>query len=255
MSKIISFISGKGGVGTSFVASTFAMSLSSGGSKCLLIDYAFLSRSDDIFLNLTSRVLYNISDVLEGKCNIKDAIVLSDDSALPDFMASSPQMYPEDCRVNFKKAIREIAAEYDYIIFDVNTLSANGFDVCVNLSDKFIAVTTEDYLSVRNTALYVRRIKDIKDSANIYLDINMVRSVSDASGISAESIADEVGVSLIGITPYENIDLLFSEKNTPPIRTDTDFFEEVKNMCIRLSGGSAPLSKKFTGKKFFGRFK
>ncbi len=253
MAKIISFISGKGGVGTSHLASAAAMQFASAGKKCLLIDYAFGSRSDDIILNLTSRVLYNISDVLEGKCKVKDAIVISDEDNLPDFIASSPALYPENQTVNFKKIVRELSAEYDFIVFDINTMYARGIDVCIGLSDILTAVTTEDYLSVRNTALCVRHALDINCKAEAYLCINKVLSTVDASGVCAEDIIDEIGAALIGIIPFDPS--VSDGQGIRPQSKNEPFEDAVKRICIRLSGMNTPLPKKFTGRKFFGRNK
>ena len=74
--KVIAVTSGKGGVGKSTLTVSLGIAAASSGKRVLLIELDAGLRGMDIMLGL-SGVVYDLGDLLEGRCNINSAIIPS----------------------------------------------------------------------------------------------------------------------------------------------------------------------------------
>ena len=68
MPKIITVTSGKGGVGKSSLSTGLSRAFVSLGQTVLLIELDVGLRGVDVMLGLTDRVVYDLGDVLTGRC-------------------------------------------------------------------------------------------------------------------------------------------------------------------------------------------
>ena len=75
MARKIVVTSGKGGVGKTTVTANLGMYLSALGARVALIDIDFGLNNLDVVMGIENRVVYDISDVLEGRCRVKQALV------------------------------------------------------------------------------------------------------------------------------------------------------------------------------------
>lgn len=75
MSKVIMVTSFKGGVGKTTVSANLSMALARRGNRVVAVDCDLESRCLDIVLGLEDASLYNVSDVLSGRCSPSEAIV------------------------------------------------------------------------------------------------------------------------------------------------------------------------------------
>ena len=72
MGEVIVITSGKGGVGkTTNNSEIIGIGLSSAGKKVLVIDTDLGLRNLDVVLGLENRIVYNLVDVIESKCRLK----------------------------------------------------------------------------------------------------------------------------------------------------------------------------------------
>ena len=75
MSRIITMTSGKGGVGKSSVSVNLAMALAHHQYKVCLIDGDFGLKNLDVMMGLENRVVYDLNDVIQGRCDIHQVLV------------------------------------------------------------------------------------------------------------------------------------------------------------------------------------
>lgn len=75
MGKAIVITSGKGGVGKTTAVANIGTGLAMRGFKTVLVDTDIGLRNLDLLLGLENRIVYNLVDVVEGKCNLKQALV------------------------------------------------------------------------------------------------------------------------------------------------------------------------------------
>ena len=80
--KVITITSGKGGVGKTPLLQTSPSHLAADGSKVVCIDGDIGLRNLDVILGLENRIVYDIVDVIEGRCRLKQAMIR--DKKLPE---------------------------------------------------------------------------------------------------------------------------------------------------------------------------
>ena len=119
MSEVIVITSGKGGVGKTTTTANVGTGLAKEGKKVVLIDTDIGLRNLDVVMGLENRIVYNLVDVVEGNCRIKQAMIK--DKKYPNlFLLPSAQtrdktsVTPEQ----MSKLVEELKSEFDYIILD-----------------------------------------------------------------------------------------------------------------------------------------
>ena len=75
MSRVIVVTSGKGGVGKSSISVNLASALAFSKFKVCLIDGDFGLKNLDVMMGLENRVVYDLNDVVEGRCTIEQVLV------------------------------------------------------------------------------------------------------------------------------------------------------------------------------------
>ena len=75
MSEVIVITSGKGGVGKTTTTANVGTGLAKLDQKVVLIDTDIGLRNLDVVMGLENRIVYNLVDVVEGNCRIKQALI------------------------------------------------------------------------------------------------------------------------------------------------------------------------------------
>ena len=75
MCEVIVVTSGKGGVGKTTTSANVGTGLAKMGKKVCLIDTDIGLRNLDVVMGLENRIVYNLVDVIEGNCRIKQALI------------------------------------------------------------------------------------------------------------------------------------------------------------------------------------
>ena len=73
--QVITITSGKGGVGKTTAVANLATALAADGRKVVCIDGDIGLRNLDVIMGLENRIVYDIVDVIEGRCKLKQAMI------------------------------------------------------------------------------------------------------------------------------------------------------------------------------------
>ena len=73
MGEVIVITSGKGGVGKTTTTANIGAGLSWLGKKVIVIDTDLGLRNLDVVMGLENQIVYNLVDVIEGTCRLKQA--------------------------------------------------------------------------------------------------------------------------------------------------------------------------------------
>ena len=117
MSEVIVVTSGKGGVGKTTTSANVGTGLASLGKKVVLIDTDIGLRNLDVVMGLENRIVYNLVDVVEGNCRIKQALIK--DKRYPSLYLMPSAQTRDKSSVNPGQMIKMIAAlkeQFDYIL-------------------------------------------------------------------------------------------------------------------------------------------
>ena len=79
MNEVIVVTSGKGGVGKTTTTANLGIGLAHLNKRVVMVDTDIGLRNLDVVLGLENRIIYNLVDVIEGNCRIKQALIQCDD--------------------------------------------------------------------------------------------------------------------------------------------------------------------------------
>ena len=116
-SEVIVVTSGKGGVGKTTTSANVGTGLAKMGKKVCLIDTDIGLRNLDVVMGLENRIVYNLVDVVEGNCRIKQALIR--DKKHPGLYLMPSAQTKDKSAVTpgqMIKVIEGLKEQYDYII-------------------------------------------------------------------------------------------------------------------------------------------
>lgn len=205
MSSVISFVSGKGGVGKTSLCVLTGLSLSSQGKKTLIIETDSGLRGLDLILGVYDKTAFDLSDALRGNDEILAKSIIKCDFCSGLYAicaAASPDYHIR--KESLRWAVNTLRREFDVILLDAPAGMGNEVDSVCAVSDKMVLVTTPDAVTVRGTSVLSSYYYDrgCKDQSLI---INMVETSKRARNQinDFDTIIDTVGARLIGVVPFE----------------------------------------------------
>ncbi len=119
MGEVIVITSGKGGVGKTTTVANVGTALSLRGKKTVVLDADIGLRNLDVVMGLENRIVYDIVDVVEGVCKLKQALIkdkrfenlyLIPAAQTRDKNAVSPEQMKELCD--------QLRESFDYVLID-----------------------------------------------------------------------------------------------------------------------------------------
>lgn len=210
--KTIVVTSGKGGVGKTTVCAFLGAALASRGRRTIVCDLDFGLNNLDVSLGLESRVVYDISDALSGRCRASQAIIASD-AVKNLFMIGSGHVYnaKELPSHNLKQLLDGLKPKFDYILLDCPAGIDAGFHRAVCAADEALLVVTPSLTALRDADKVLSILRSYKLSM-ISVVVNFVRGDLIASGdaLSISEIENLLKLKVIGAIPQDD-DLLLSK--------------------------------------------
>ena len=77
MGEVIVITSGKGGVGKTTITANLSIALAKMGKSVIAIDTDIGLRNLDVVMGLENQIVYNLVDVLEGNCRLKQVMLFN----------------------------------------------------------------------------------------------------------------------------------------------------------------------------------
>ena len=151
MCEIIVITSGKGGVGKTTVTANIGLGLANLNKKVVVIDTDIGLRNLDVVLGLENRIVYNLIDVIEGSCRMKQALI-RDKHCENLYLLPSAQtrdktsVKPEQ----MVKLTKDLAEEFDYILLDCPAGIEQGFKNAIAGANRAVVVTTPEVSAIRD---------------------------------------------------------------------------------------------------------
>ena len=119
MSEVIVITSGKGGVGKTTTSANIGTGLAMLGMRTALIDTDIGLRNLDVVMGLENRIVYNLVDVVEGNCRMKQALIR--DKRYPNLYLLPSAQTRDKSAVNPQQMINlteELKDEFDYKLLE-----------------------------------------------------------------------------------------------------------------------------------------
>ena len=219
MSEVIVITSGKGGVGKTTTTANIGIGLAKLGKKVLVIDTDLGLRNLDVVLGLENRIVYNLVDVIEGKCRPKQAIIkdkrFQDLYLLPSAQTKDKSsVSPEQ----MKKLTEDLREDYDFVLLDCPAGIEQGFQNAIAGADKAIVVTTPEVSSIRDADRIIGLLEasGIRDNQ---LVINRLRvdMVKKGDMMSVEDVTEILAIDLLGVIPDDESVVIATNQGEPVV--------------------------------------
>ena len=246
--------SSKGGIGKSTIAAGLALAFAQRGKRVLLCDCDLGGRSLDMFLGEEDNVLFDLGDVIKGRCSPGEALLNPWDTVNLFFCPSPAEYIPGD--ITGEELIRGLTLLEAECGADVVICDTAGYvcapDIAEGYAKTALVVSTQQPASVRaaeSTAMLLRD-RGLKDSKLIISTFEW-KSAMKGRRAGILDIIDGSGIQCAGIVPYDRSLMLAGEAGTPPAQ-DSDGMKAFENIAARLEGHSVKLftgMNKISGKK------
>ncbi len=258
MSQVIVVTSGKGGVGKTTTTANIGAGLAEKGHKVLLIDTDIGLRNLDVVMGLENRIVYDLVDVIEGKCRIPQALIkdkrCSNLSLLPAAQIRDKNDINEE---QMKTLIEVLRKDFDYIIIDCPAGIEQGFKNAIAAADRAIVVTTPEISATRDAdriigLLEANGIKDPK------LIVNRIRMdmVKENNMLGVEDMLDILAIGLIGVVPDDESIVISTNKGEPLVyKGETLAAKAYRNIVERIEGKEVDFLNLDVKMGFFDRLK
>jgi septum site-determining protein MinD len=151
MGKTIVITSGKGGVGKTTTTANLGAALAMFGKSVVVVDADIGLRNLDVVMGLENRIVYNLVDVIEGKCRIKQALI-KDKRYEGLYLLAAAQTKDKDCinPLQMKKLCLDLQESFEFVLIDSPAGIENGFKNAVAGASQSINVTTPEISAVRD---------------------------------------------------------------------------------------------------------
>ena len=220
MCEVIVVTSGKGGVGKTTTTANLGSGLVTLGKKVVMIDTDIGLRNLDVVLGLENRIVYNLVDVVEGICRVKQALIR--DKRYPGLYLLPSAQTRDKTAVNehqMLKLIESLRSDFDYIILDCPAGIEQGFRNAVVGADRAIVVTTAEISAIRDADRIIGLLES-SEIKNPELIVNRLRPnmVKKGEMMEVEDIVDLLSVDLVGVVPDDEYIITQTNKGEPVIK-------------------------------------
>jgi septum site-determining protein MinD len=243
--RVIVITSGKGGVGKTTASANIGTALAASGASVALVDMDIGLRNLDILMGLENRVVYNLVDVIEEKCKLRQALVK--DKRLPNLCLLPAAQTRDKSAVNpeqMHKVCAELKQMFDFVVLDSPAGIEGGFQSAIAGAEEAVVVTTPEMSAVRDADRVIGLLEAKKDAITQYrLVINRIRPAMVATNdmMSVEDVLEILSVKLLGVVPEDEDIIVSTNKGEPIAGTDnTRAGQAYRNIARRLAGEDVP---------------
>ena len=244
MGEVIVITSGKGGVGKTTTTANIGAGLALQGKKVVLLDTDIGLRNLDVVMGLENRIVYDLVDVIEGTCRIKQALIKDKryDSLhlLPAAQTRDKSAVSPEQMVKLTNDLRE---EFDFILVDCPAGIEQGFKNAIAGADRAIVVTTPEVSAVRDADRIIGLL-EANELRNPKLLINRVRPdmVKRGDMMSIDDIIDILAIDLIGVVPDDEKIIVSTNRGEPAVTDNKSLAGEAyRSMTRRILGENIPI--------------
>ena len=244
MGEVIVVTSGKGGVGKTTTVANIGTGLAMLDKRTVVVDTDIGLRNLDVILGLENRIVYNLVDVINGKCRLKQALIK--DKRHPELYLLPSAQTKDKSAVSPEQMIKlteELREEFDFVLLDCPAGIEQGFRNAIAGADKALVVTTPEVSAIRDADRIIGLL-EADGIQDIHLIINRLRPDMIVRGdmMSVEDVVEILAVNLIGSILDDEQIVIAANQGEPFSGRNSQAEEEYRNICRRLLGEEVPFA-------------
>ena len=215
--RVVTVTSGKGGVGKTTMVANLAIALAGRGQRVVAIDADVGLRNLDVLLGLENRIVYDLVDVIEGRCRLRQALVrdkrLSELFLLPAAQTRDKSAVQPEDMVQVCDSLRE---QHDFVLIDSPAGIEQGFRYAVAPADEILIVTNPEVAAVRDADRIIGLV-EAEEQGPTRLIINRIKPdmVRRGEMLAVADVVELLAIDLIGIVPEDQAILVAANRGQP----------------------------------------
>lgn len=248
--------SGKGGVGKTTATANIGVALAARGLRTVCLDADIGLRNLDVVMGLENRIVYDLVDVIEGRCKLRQALIkdkrLNDLYLLPaaqtrDKTAVSPQ--------DMVRLVDELRAEFDWVLIDSPAGIERGFRNAIAPADMVLIVTNPEVSAVRDADRIIGLVEaEEKGPAKLIVNRMKPEMVRRGEMLGTDDILEVLAIELVGIVPEDETIVVASNQGSPAaLDSRSRAGRAFRQIAQRLTGEQVPFDELEAKDGFFGR--
>lgn len=243
-SRVLVITSGKGGVGKTTTVANLGTALAMMDQKVVLLDTDLGLRNLDVVMGLENRIVFDIVDVVNGNCKLKQALI-KDKRFEGLYLLPAAQTKDKNAITphQMKNLTNELRKEFNFVLVDCPAGIEQGFKNAIAGADDAIVVATPEVSSVRDAD----RIIGLLEAAglnNSRLIINRIRNkmVKRGDMMDIDDINDILSISLVGVVPEDESIVVSTNRGEPAVlESSSRAGEAYRRIARRLMGEEVPI--------------
>ncbi|WP_066452794.1 nucleotide-binding protein [Anaerotruncus rubiinfantis] len=202
MAQVILVTAGRGGVGKSTVTALLGGALARAGKSVLLIEASH--RSLDVMFDVADKVLFDLSDILEGRCEVAEAMLQVGATERLQLICAPMEPFDEIPLAVCEELMRALDTHFDFILVEADGHDRELLIVLTAVIDRAIIVATADPVSARDG----RSVSDLLAAAGV-IDIRLCVNMLPGDFLKRRTIPDldwlidQICAQLIAVIPYD----------------------------------------------------
>ncbi len=236
--KVVTVTSGQGGVGKTTTTANIAVALSMDGAKVVCLDGDIGLRNLDVIMGLENRIVYDLVDVVEGRCRLRQAMIRDkQNSELYLIPAAQTRDKSAVSPSDMVRICDELRPDFDWILIDSPAGIERGFRNVIAPADIVLVVTNPEVSAVRDADRIIGLVES-EEKGPARLIINRINGsmVKRGDMLSVEDVTELLAINLIGIVPEDetvisNANRGQSVVNDPKSRAGLAFRDIARRLC------------------------
>ena len=254
--KVITITSGKGGVGKTTATANVGAALAKLGHKVVCLDADIGLRNLDVILGLENRIVYDLVDVVEGRCRLPQAMIkgkqLPNLQLIPAAQTRDKSAVSPSDMIRLCNDLREIV---DFVVIDSPAGIERGFRNAIAGADTVLVITNPEISAVRDADRIIGLI-EAEEKGPARLILNRINPVMVERGdmLDAQDVLDLLAIELIGVVPEDESILVGANRGIPvTLDEKSKAGQAFGNIARRILGEDVPFLDMTSDHGFFNK--
>lgn len=257
-SRVITITSGKGGVGKTTTTANLGTALAMQGKKVAVVDSDIGLRNLDAVLGLENRIVYDLVDVVEGQCRLRQALIK--DKRLPElYLLPAAQTRDKNAinSIQMEQLCEQLRQDFDFVLIDSPAGIEQGFRNAIVGADEIIIVANPEMASVRDADRIIGLVEAAgKPEPRLILNRLRAEMVKRGDMMDVADVLEVLGIDLVGIVPEDEMIIVAINKGEPIVyekrsRAGSAYI----NAAQRIIGKEVPLEEVEDAQSFMERLR
>ncbi|GCF07416.1 septum site-determining protein MinD [Dictyobacter arantiisoli] len=218
-SRVITITSGKGGVGKTTTTANLGTALAMQGKKVVVLDGDIGLRNLDAVLGLENRIVYDLVDVVEGQCRLRQALIK--DKRQPElYLLPAAQTRDKNAvnSIQMEQLCQQLRQEFDFVLIDSPAGIEQGFRNAIVGANEIVIVANPEMASVRDADRIIGLVEAAgKPEPRLILNRLRPEMVKRGDMMDVTDVLEVLGIELLGVIPEDEAIIVATNRGEPAV--------------------------------------